>query len=474
VERRVEATDVSVGLATEPQPRLAPIVPSATQAKHAAVDEAKAPPPAHHRGAGAAATTTPATSVVTTIPSAPPRRDVLPISLTKDGRLANDAQLERVERAAASATDCFLFCHGWLYDEAEARQEAARFFALLDGAMAPVRERAVPLRLGLHWPSKAFADAALTRDAVSPGLWPDLERRIARRVGGRVLKDSSGLARLLSDLCAAEIPASPEEELELDMLARRLRDAERGRGLLPISPFQAFSFWVMKRRAGEVGERFGREQLSPLWTSLKHRPRLHLIGHSFGAKLVTSIVLGGVRPDSVTLLLAAFSAFAFAPEIPRYGRPGFYHRVLAERMVNGPIVVLRSDHDRALGTLYSAITGGGQVDRRRTDRPARASNGGRGGSMRTTVATSALGAVGARGVGAPEVELVQTQQIGLPQFRIVNVDGSRVVNAQDFLLGAHRDIFHREVATLIALSAGVLVGGPDGVRPRPRDPFVSP
>jgi hypothetical protein len=411
-------------------------------------------------------------SVIATTPATLPRRDVLPITLAKDGRLTNDIQLERVERAAASATDCFLFCHGWLYDEAEARQEGARFFALLDSALAPLRERVVPLRLGLHWPSKAFADAALTRDAVSPGLWPDLERRIVRRVGGRVLRDSSCLARLLGDLCAAEIPASPEEELELDMLACRLRDAERGRGLLPISPFQAFSFWVMKRRAGEVGKRFGRERLAPLWASLKHRPRLHLIGHSFGAKLVASIVLGGARPDSVTLLLAAFSAFAFAPQIPRYRRPGFYHRVLAEQMVNGPIVVLRSDHDRALSTLYSAITGSGQVDRRRRGGARGASNGGRGGSMRATVATSALGAVGARGVGAPEVELLQAQQIGIPQFRIVNVDGSRVVNAEDFVIGAHRDIFHREVATLIALAAGVLVGGPEGVRPRRLDPVV--
>jgi hypothetical protein len=156
------------------------------------------------------------------------------------------------------------------------------------------------------------------------------------------------------------------------------------------------------------------------------------------------------------------------------GRPGFYHRVLAERLVDGSIVVLRSDHDRALGTLYGAITGSGQVDRRRRVRATRATNGGGGGSMRATVATSTLGAVGARGVGAPEAELLQAQQIGIPQFRIVDVDGSQVVEAQDFLIGARRDIFHREVATLIALSAGVLVGGPDGVRPRPRDPLVSP
>jgi hypothetical protein len=65
--------------------------------------------------------------------------DVLPVTLTKDGRLANEVQLERVAKAAGSATDCFIFCHSWLYHEGEARQETARFFALLDGALASLR-----------------------------------------------------------------------------------------------------------------------------------------------------------------------------------------------------------------------------------------------------------------------------------------------------------------------------------------------
>jgi hypothetical protein len=90
---------------------------------------------------------------------APPRRsrEILPVTLTKDGRLADRVQLGRVAKAAGSATDCFVFCYGWLGDEAEAHQESARFLALLDGALAPLRERIVPLHLGLHWPSRPFA-----------------------------------------------------------------------------------------------------------------------------------------------------------------------------------------------------------------------------------------------------------------------------------------------------------------------------
>jgi hypothetical protein len=187
---------------------------------------------------------------------------------------------------------------------------------------------------------------------------------------------------------------------------------------------------------------------------------------------VTSIALGGARPESVTLLLAAFSAFAFAPDIPGFDRSGFYHRVLAERRIAGPIVVLRSDHDTALGTFYRAVTGSGEIDRHGEADPGKPT--GRLGRMAETVAASALGAVGARGVGAPELELLDVQQTGIPRYPIVNVDGSRVVKASEFLLGAHRDIFHREIAALVGMAAGLLVGGPDGSRPKPVDPGFSP
>src|SRR5207244_3366109 len=114
------------------------------------------------------------------------------------------------------------------------------------------------------------------------------------------------------------------------------------------------------------------------------RPRLHLIGHSFGAKLVTSAILGGVAAESLTLLLGAFSAFSFAPEVPGFDRPGFYHPVLADGRVHGRIAVLHSAHDRALGIFYPRL--GSQVDR--------SSAGERNGHHSArAVAGSALGAV---------------------------------------------------------------------------------
>jgi hypothetical protein len=232
------------------------------------------------------------------------------------------------------------------------------------------------------------------------------------------------------------------------------------------SPLGALSFWLMKRRAGQVGERVGRELLAPAFAELaEHAPRLHVIGHSFGAKLATSTVLGGLRPQSLILLLAAFSAFAFAENVPGTKQAGFYRRVLTDRMVAGPIVALRSDHDRALNTLYPTVTWGSQVDRT-------ARNPGRLGKVRELVTRSAMGAVGVLGVGASVMDLVDVQRTGIPGG-VMTIDGSRVVTKEEWLVGAHRDIYHDEIANLVLLAAGLLMGGPSGPRPRPVLPFTS-
>jgi hypothetical protein len=390
--------------------------------------------------------------------------DVLPLTLTREGRIADPRQIQRIQQRLPEATDCFVFCPGWLDDEGEAAREAARFFTLLDLALAPAGERVLPLRVGLYWPSKPHAASRRPADI---GFGSAIAGTL-----GRPNRSGRSVAALLAALCRDEIPASVEEEAELDLLLRRLLTAQSARGALPISAFHALSFWLMKRRAGEVGERLGRECLSPLWRSLTWAPRLHLIGHSFGARLATSAVLGGARPTSLTLLLAAFSAFAFAPAVPSFERPGVYHRVLGERSVSRPIVVLRSIHDTTLRTFYPASIGTGQASRLIGRKGAGSPSAGRHGHARTSVATSALGAVGARGVGAPEIDLLQAQQTGIPSYPIVNVDGSSLVRARDRLMGAHRNIHHPEVAMLIGMAAGVLVGGPAGPRPVPVDPRV--
>ena len=96
-------------------------------------------------------------------------------------------------------------------------------------------------------------------------------RRCRRRSGslGELARRQPGtLASVIALLCEAEVALSPEDELELDALVRQVGDAaqpgRRERG----SPLHALSFWLMKRRAGQVGERLGRELLAPAVTAL--------------------------------------------------------------------------------------------------------------------------------------------------------------------------------------------------------------
>src|SRR5207247_1996017 len=119
-----------------------------------------------------------------------------------------------------------------------------------------------------------------------------------------------------------------------------------------------FTFWTMKDRAGIVGSRGLYDVVRRLQDARARGVRVHLIGHSFGGKLVSAAVSGrggvpGNVVDSLVLLQAAFSHFAFSnlDEIRRLEiettRAGLYSNVIANGWVKGPLVVTYSTGDRA-------------------------------------------------------------------------------------------------------------------------------
>ena len=120
--------------------------------------------------------------------------------------------------------------------------------------------------------------------------------------------------------------------------------------------FRQATYWEMKNRAGTVG----RNGLGPLIGQLHTAAgqlRVHLIGHSFGARLVSYALAGlpdGLTPSpvkSLTLLQGAFSHFAFAQPLPfDASRNGALAGMNAR--VDGPITVCFSVHDGAVGKLY--------------------------------------------------------------------------------------------------------------------------
>lgn len=103
---------------------------------------------------------------------------------------------------------------------------------------------------------------------------------------------------------------------------------------------RALSYRLMKHRAAIVGRGGVASLLNRIGT------RVHLIGHSFGARVITAAVAVAAKPvASMTLLQAAFSQNSFSPE-------GAFRSVVTGRKCAGPILITHSIHDEALGLCY--------------------------------------------------------------------------------------------------------------------------
>lgn len=109
----------------------------------------------------------------------------------------------------------------------------------------------------------------------------------------------------------------------------------------------------MKARAGKVG----REGLAPVLRQIRAKHgdvRLHLVGHSFGGRLVTAAAaaLDDDTPAvTISLLQAAFSHNGLSADFDA-GKPGGFRSVLGNRRASGPIVITHTKQDRAVGIAY--------------------------------------------------------------------------------------------------------------------------
>lgn len=120
------------------------------------------------------------------------------------------------------------------------------------------------------------------------------------------------------------------------------------------------TYYEMKARAGVVGEALA----AIIEREVPEGVRIHLVGHSFGARLVTSACahLQRVRPRSLTLLQAAFSHNGLGTGIGPDAIDGGFRTVVADRRVDGPIVVTHTRRDTAVGFFYAvASTASGEI-----------------------------------------------------------------------------------------------------------------
>ncbi|MFJ9149678.1 serine-threonine protein kinase [Streptomyces sp. NPDC102270] len=415
-----------------------------------------------------------------------------------------DPDTGRRDRLLAEVTgrgvrDLVVLSHGWNSDRSGATRLYSRFFE-------PFPELAPAARLGyvgVVWPSMRFSDepipdfprAVAAEMPPHPVLDKDTRHALLETFPGRAtvidqlarlldqqpreeaeLEEFGRLVRLLVEV----VPPGPQALFGADTLAEGVPQdepemfagsaaavceefAQALAGLESPDGAEAFTipnpwdgahellrqgtYYAMKRRAGTVGER----GLGPVIGQLaKAAPgvRVHLVGHSFGGRLVSFALRGlpeGVRSvKSVTLLQGAFSHYAFAARLPHDTRAGGVLQGQQNR-VDGPLVCCFSRHDSALGTLYPLAS-----------RMAGDARGVAGFDLGRTLGAK-WGAMGHDGVqavpGTSSVSLADALLGRLPAKGCVNVDAAPVVRRGGPPAGAHSDICHRELARLV-LAAG--------------------
>ncbi|MER5430323.1 serine-threonine protein kinase [Streptomyces sp. NPDC002588] len=378
--------------------------------------------------------------------------------------------------------DLIVFSHGWNNDRSGATLLYSRFFQPIP-RLAPATARIG--YAGVVWPSMRFCDEPIpdfphaTAVPPAPGLdggtrhalletFPGramVVERIARLLEQRPPEQSEleEFGRLVRELVDAVPPGPqalfgadtltegvPQDEPEMfsgptaaacEEFAAALSAVEAEGFALP-NPWDGAkellrqaTYYAMKRRAGTVGER----GLGPLIGRLARAVptvRVHLVGHSFGGRLVAFALRGlpdGVRAvKSVTLLQGAFSHYAFAAQGVLQGH---------QNRIDGPLVCCYSRFDQALGTMYplaSRMAGDAQ-------------------GVVGEVLGAKWGAMGHDGVqavpGTRACVLAEALSGPLPTSGCVNVDAAAVVRRGGAPAGAHSDIVHPELARVV-LAAG--------------------
>jgi hypothetical protein len=410
------------------------------------------------------------------------------------------------EIKAAGLTDLFVFSHGWNNDRTDAQKLYDGFFQqirnLIDDARFPKKRVASCGIIGVFWPSilwpdeqpDAIASARGGAAALSgagprqpPALAPvgdlktafgaghdetiqRLHAMLEKREGGH-----DGL-REFSEKLASLFPAHSkktgrEDSLEIDALGKpeawrkafellsddeatstsggsaglgdelsRLWDGAKG-------ALRVATYWQMKNRAGVVG----RAGLGPFINAIaKAVPnlRVHLLGHSFGARLVSYALSaldasGASSPvKSLFLLQGAFSHFSFASALP-FDTTRSGELKGKDKLVDGPLLTTFSDFDLAVGRAYPLASIVSGVDNAKAEDVVSRWGG--------------MGSDGAQAVQAKKLSLARAGfEYGWSKGGWHNLDGNKIIKNGGPPSGAHSDIIHPETAWAALSAASIL------------------
>ena len=199
----------------------------------------------------------------------------------------------------------------------------------------------------------------------------------------------------------------------------------------------------MKNRGRKIGETAGFNLLKQMMEAVPagRDVRFHLMGHSFGCIVATSMIHGpngtGVLPrpvSSLTLLQGATSLWGFCSAIPDVNKPGYFRKIIEQNKVSGPIVTTQSKRDTAVGRFYPIAAGVALQDDFAAGEFPR---------------YGGLGAFGIQGPGLNVHDLAIADASHSYDFRpkeIYNLESTGVIKDGSGASGAHSDIAKPEVA----------------------------
>jgi hypothetical protein len=114
------------------------------------------------------------------------------------------------------------------------------------------------------------------------------------------------------------------------------------------------TYYQMKHRAGLTGA----GGLNPVLSRVRDQSsqvRIHLVGHSFGARLVSAAAgapgTSRVGLSSISLLQGAFSHYGFAHKYDGQ-HDGFFRATITDKRVSGPMIITHTANDKAVGLAY--------------------------------------------------------------------------------------------------------------------------
>jgi predicted alpha/beta hydrolase family esterase len=128
--------------------------------------------------------------------------------------------------------------------------------------------------------------------------------------------------------------------------AASVRDVLSGFKAAALNVLNFTTYFEMKARAGAVGKNGVAKLVDQLAPAVD---RLHLIGHSFGGRVVAAAAANSTtdKIKSLALLQTAFSHNGFSKS-----RSGFFRAVVDQQRIHGPILVTHTPNDKAVGIAY--------------------------------------------------------------------------------------------------------------------------